>query len=120
MSRGVVVRARRTLLGDDWDRVAFLGPYSYNDRTREILGFPFDIERISPWTYTEGGTVIVLASGGEARSWFAVPSADVGLTCLGNTVVLSASDATMTVVKKGPGNRELAAERHPPCRYLFE
>ena len=65
----------------DWDRAAVLPPYSSDSIANDLLGFPFAYERASPWTYTEGGVVIVLATGNEVLAWFKVPSADLSLHC---------------------------------------
>ncbi len=87
------------VLGDDWDRVAFLHPYYSNKLARETLGFDFDVESESPWTYTEGGTVVVLAADDELVAWLAVPSGDVQLGCLDGRVI-PAVEAVFTIREK--------------------
>jgi hypothetical protein len=77
----------RTSLGSDWDRIAFLGPYSRNDDARKLLGFGFDYEAVSPWLNTEGGAVVVLAKGDAAAAWFPLDSGDVDTHCLYGSVL---------------------------------
>ena len=96
-----------SVLGGDWDRAVFLGPYYENDRAREDLGFDFDIEGASPWSYAEGGVVIVLARSGTVAGWLAVPSGDVGLHCLQNGTTLAANEAALVVVEDEDGYRSL-------------
>lgn len=104
----------RAVLGGDWDHVAFLGPYTDNAFARQLLGFDFDLQAVSPWTNSEGGAVIVLASGSEAVAWMAVPASTVGLHCLEDTR-LPAGSAVVSVYEEAGGFRELADATRPGC-----
>jgi len=104
----------RSVVGSDWDRVVFLGPYTYNDRAKEALGFDFDIEAVSPWTNTEGGMLVVLASGSKVVAWFAVPSQQVGLHCLDQESI-AAADTVLTVIEQQGGFRSLTDPDLPWC-----
>ena len=97
----------RAALGSDWDRAVFLGPYADNAGAREVLGFDFDLERVSPWTRTEGGSVVVLVKGAQPVAWFTVPSTDVSLSCLDYESV-AATDGVLTLVEDATGWRSLA------------
>jgi hypothetical protein len=103
------------VLGNDWDRASFFGPYYTNDQARQDLGFDFDIEKASPWTYTEGGVVIVLSRGPALVDWLAVPTPDIGLHCLENGEVLAVEDATLLVTQDESGFKELIDPDRPPC-----
>ena len=104
--------------GGDWERLVVFGPYSYNDRARETLGFEFDIERVSPWTNTEGGSVVVLVAGAEPVSWFTVRSDAVSLSCL-NFQTIAASSSTLTLVEDATGYRSLVDPDLPECGYIL-
>ena len=110
---GSTVDLRQTV-GSDWERAIFLGPYIRNDEAKADLGFDFDIERVSPWVNSEGGTVVVLASGSQAVAWFALPSKDAGVHCLEDPTI-PAADATLTLVEESGGYRELAKPDRLQC-----
>lgn len=62
------------VVGNDWSRAVFLGPYANNNDVRSALGFDFDVAAVSPWTNTEGGTVVVLANDRGVVAWMGIPS----------------------------------------------
>lgn len=104
----------QAVLGHDWDRAVFLGPYATNAGAKEALGFEFDIESVSPWTNTEGGTVVVLAKGREAVAWFSVSSDESGLHDL-DYASISAPDLRFTAVDDATGFRELVPTDTAGC-----
>jgi hypothetical protein len=106
----------RDVVGNDWSRVVFLGAYANNEEVRSTLGLDFDVEAVSPWTNTEGGTVIVLANDREVVAWMAVPSRDVELSCL-DPESIGVADATFTVTDQD-GARWLLKQGDQNCRFL--
>lgn len=89
----------RTVLGENWDRVAFLGPYESNVGAQRILGVPFNVEETSPWRYTEGGTLVVLALGDKIVSYFELPGSEVAVECLVGRAIAT-EDAVLQVTKQ--------------------
>lgn len=106
----------KQVAGEDWDRVVFLGRYTDNEWIKESLALDFDVEAVSPWNNTEGGTVVVLAKGSKTIAWLAVPSSDVFLHCLDGES-MPASEATFMVIED-EGYRGLLDEDNPRCSYL--
>lgn len=105
----------RVILGDDWERLGILGPYSDNDAARKLLGYDFDIEGASPWTTTEGGAVVVLGSRFSAVAWFGVPSDQIDLYCVaGGVNTVAAEDAIYEVAEDEDGYRGLISVPRPP------
>lgn len=108
----------QTILGSGWDRLAILGPYAPDKSAEDLLGFAFPVEDLSPWTYTEGGDVFVLANGQRLVSWFGLPSVNGGVDCLYGDVYRS--DTKFTVIEDHDGYRELALRGRFECSHLFE
>jgi hypothetical protein len=106
----------RDVIGDDWSQVVFLGAYATNAEARSALGFDFDLEEVSPWTNTEGGTVVVLANDREVVAWMAIPSRDLELSCL-DPEPIAVADATFTVTDQD-GTRWLLKQGDQNCRFL--
>jgi hypothetical protein len=79
----------------DWDRAAFFGPYTDDDRAKTVLGFDFPYEAVSPWVNTEGGWVVVLAKGDEALAWLKVSATEIGLYCVPELVKRDADEFTV-------------------------
>ena len=104
-------------LGADWDRAVVLGAYTGNDIAREVLGFDFEVERVSPWTHTEGGSVVVLSAGSEPVAWFALPSEAVRLDCF-NLDGIAQADSTLVLVGDSI-DRYLVDPDRPECEYLL-
>jgi hypothetical protein len=104
------------VVGNGWSRAVFLGPYANNNDVRLALGFDFDVETASPWTNTEGGTVVVLANDREVVAWMAIPSRDLELECIDQEGI-DPADATFTVAEQD-GERFLLKQGHPTCRFL--
>jgi hypothetical protein len=103
------------VLGDDWERMGILGPYSDNGAARQLLGYDFDIEAASPWKNTEGGAVIVLGDQSSAVAWFAVPSDQIGLHCVDDGInTVGVEDAIYEVTEVDPGFRGLIPVPRPP------
>ncbi len=104
----------RVILGDDWDRAVFLGPYATNDGAKEALGFAFDVEKLSPWSSTEGGDVVVLVKDQAHIAWFAIASAESGLQ-VGDYASIDASNLDFTVVVDPTGARVLVPTDTAAC-----
>jgi hypothetical protein len=106
------------LSGSGWDRVALIPPYGSNGLVEDLLGVPFDVEAVSPWTHSEGGTVFVLADNEAAVGWFLLPWSELDAGCA-KGVVLTAADARFVVVVNADGSRSLVAETVPTCAYML-
>jgi hypothetical protein len=104
------------VVGNDWSQVVFVGAYTSNQDVRRVLGFDFDVESLSPWTNTEGGTVVVLANDREVVAWMAIPSRDLELSCL-DPERIDASEAVFTITDQD-GARWLLKEGDANCRFL--
>ena len=104
-------------LGSGWDRLVVLAPYAANKSAEDLLGFAFPVEQLSPWTYTEGGAVIVIADGRRLVAWFGLASVNGGLDCLSSDIYRS--DTKFTVLEEDDGHRELALRGRFECSHLF-
>lgn len=104
----------RAVLGEDWDRAVFLGPYATNDGARGALGFAFDVEKLSPRSTTEGGHVVVLVRDQAPVAWFPLASDESQLR-VGDYVSIDASDFDLTVVDDSTGERVLVPTDTADC-----
>jgi hypothetical protein len=113
----------RDSLGSDWDRLSIFGAYASNSSAREALGFDLDIEAISPWATTEGGTVFVLARGDHVVAWVSLRSGEGTADCLFEGIparddMLLAAEARAIVRVGSDGLRTLASPARPNCWHL--
>jgi hypothetical protein len=86
-----------SVFGPDWDRAVILGPYASSSHAEAKLGFPFNIEEASPYTYTEGGVVMLLAAGSTIVAWMPFAGSELSFGC---PRPASAADSKLVVVRE--------------------
>lgn len=101
------------VLGRDWDRVGVFGPYWTNDTVAKELATEFDYERATNWLYSEGGHVVVMASGDDVVAWFNIPL-QTEIMCLDGKV-LEQLAATVGVVESTGFGKVLGPVERPNC-----
>jgi hypothetical protein len=98
-----------------WDRLGMFPAYAANDDVRRVLSVSFDIEAASPWANTEGGTMVLFATGDHVDSWIAVPDDVTYFGCIGGGLELAADAATLQMVQGESGELVLAPRSSLPC-----
>lgn len=72
-------------LGDDWQTVCVIGPYSYNETVKELTGIEIDIERRSRISLHDSIALLVTLDGNGRYRLFEVPRRPADFTRLRGT-----------------------------------
>ncbi|KPV96296.1 hypothetical protein AN214_01642 [Pseudoalteromonas sp. P1-9] len=65
-----------------WQRVCFITPYTDNQRAQKVLGFSFDVEKLTRIKNNDGVTLLVFIEDNQVEHYFETPRSNIDFTRL--------------------------------------
>lgn len=63
-----------------WQRVCFITPYTDNQRAQKVLGFSFDVEKLTRIKTNDGVTLLVFIEDNQVEYYFETPRSNIDFT----------------------------------------
>ena len=70
-----------------WQRACFITPYTDNQRARKVLGFRFDVEKLTRIKTNDGVTLLVFIKDNQVEHYFETPRGNIDFTSVTPTCI---------------------------------